>query len=139
MMMTRWESINGQRFEQSLPAAPSSVGVLRDLTAFHLAKWGLSGLGIDVLLIVSELATNAITAGGAGHVELRVWGTDDSVIIEVEDSSPVLPNPRVAADDDTSGRGLAIVEILAEEWGSRESVAGGKVVWARYARLKDAV
>jgi anti-sigma regulatory factor (Ser/Thr protein kinase) len=138
-MMTRWESINGHRFEQSLPATPSSVGVLRDLTAFHLDKWGLSGHGIDVLLIVSELATNAVTAGGGGFVELRVWGTGDSVVIEVEDSSPVLPTPRVAEDDDTSGRGLAIVEILAEEWGVRESAAGGKVVWARYGRLKEAM
>jgi hypothetical protein len=51
----------------------------------------------------------------------------------VTDANSVLPTPRVAAPDDESGRGLALVAALAEEWGSeaRTGNAIGKTTWFR--------
>jgi hypothetical protein len=44
---------------------------------------------------------------------------------------PAPPIPRTASVDDTSGRGLAIVEFITEIWGTRRPPHGGKTVWAR--------
>ena len=48
------------------------------------------------------------------------------------DAIAATPEPRVAAPDDQSGRGLAIVAALSAQWGYRGPQAGlgGKVTWA---------
>ncbi|MDQ3945660.1 MAG: ATP-binding protein, partial [Actinomycetota bacterium] len=52
-----------------------------------------------------------------------------TVRVEVMDASESAPAPRVAADEDVSGRGLALVESLARRWGVDPAVGGGKTVW----------
>jgi anti-sigma regulatory factor (Ser/Thr protein kinase) len=84
----------------------------------------------DAELVISELVTNALLHGsGPIHCALEV---EDVVLrIEVGDGDPV--GARVRARDlrhrDPTGRGLAIVDAIALDWGVRASPAS-KVVWA---------
>lgn len=78
------------------------------------------------VLVVSELATNAIVHGG-GVLYLQVFRSHGHLRIEVADASPKLPG-RVKVNI-TSGRGLQMVDVLANAWGS-EARPWGKVVWA---------
>ncbi|MET7903945.1 ATP-binding protein [Streptomyces sp. NPDC005355] len=50
--------------------------------------------------------------------------------MEVSDPREGRPGIAEATPDDESGRGLAIVDALAEAWGVRERIVG-KTVWAR--------
>ncbi|WP_432093181.1 ATP-binding protein [Streptomyces sp. bgisy100] len=113
---------------------PDSVGQVRDFALCTLAAWGLEGRADDVRICVSELATNALTHGtccGHGfHVTMSV--EDDIVRVEVQDSSPHRPKRRRPTHDDTSGRGLHIVDMLSDDWGIEDRGVTGKAVWSRF-------
>jgi len=88
----------------------------------------------DVILCVSELATNAAThsdsrkSGGTFTVRTESRPGAD-VRIEVEDNG----GPWIsAAPDPSHGRGLGIVRALADDWGITTTPAG-RAVWARIA------
>ncbi len=102
----------------------------RDLAEVHLNKWGLAALADDTTLIVSELLTNALAAG-QGMITLTLTLSGGVLTIEVADIGSGRPRRRRARKDDVNGRGLQIVEYLAESWGHRSTLNGGKVVWAR--------
>ncbi|HEX6471722.1 MAG TPA: ATP-binding protein [Streptosporangiaceae bacterium] len=118
-------------FKRSLLAVPSSVGLARDLAEVQLRKWGLVEVTGEVVLVVSELLTNAVKANPGELVEFEMYLLPGALMIEIWDPSPEPPMPRTAGPDDTSGRGLAIVELITEIWGTRRPPRGGKTVWAR--------
>jgi DNA-binding NarL/FixJ family response regulator len=86
-----------------------------------------------VTLLVSELVTNAVLHAGS-DVEVTVRLTDTAARIEVTDTSADPLNPRDAASDEDSGRGLALVGSLARRWGVRPAPGGGKTVWFEVGR-----
>ncbi len=84
----------------------------------------------DVVLAVSELATNAVEAG-ATSLELRVDVTQREITMSVADDTggwPTLTSPNPQA---TRGRGLAIVAKTAQHW-DVERTDHGKKVTARF-------
>lgn len=92
----------------------------------------------DVETVVSELVTNALIHAAAVEpthaAVLLVLESDElGLRIGVTDRADTAPTPRTAGEDDTHGRGLTIVALLAADWGV-EPVAGGvgKTVWARF-------
>ena len=107
-----------------LRAVPEVRRALRAL----LLDWGRPGRSDVAELLTSEIVTNALvhtdddavlTATVRGH-RLRV---------EVRDFVARRPKPRVPrADDGTGGRGLLLVQSLADAWGVRNQSVG-KVVW----------
>jgi two-component sensor histidine kinase len=85
----------------------------------------------DVALVATELAANAVThAASAFRVSLS--RNASHVRIAVEDAAAAYPRPRSAGPNDTSGRGLALVQVLAERWGC-DPMPTGKTVWAELA------
>ncbi|MFD3790026.1 ATP-binding protein [Streptomyces cyaneofuscatus] len=129
----------------SLVAAQSAVRTSRHFLRFALAKWQAALIEDDVLLVASELVTNAIAVTGVvaakptwGELEridlvhVRLVGLPDSVVVEVWDVSGEPPRLRRAGDDAEGGRGLFLVQELAARWGSY-GTAGGKAVWAQLA------
>ena len=87
------------------------------------------GLQADVVLVASELATNAVVhAGTPFEVALTL---DGSLRVEVSDDDPTLPRPRLVSASETAGRGLHIVGELARRWGARPTDTG-KTVWAEF-------
>ncbi|MDQ3384829.1 MAG: ATP-binding protein [Actinomycetota bacterium] len=110
-----------------LPSAPTSVGEARRFVAAALDALGAHGVQEVAALLTSELVTNAVVHVG-GAIRIRVTGGAGTVRIAVEDASPAKPQPREAGDRAVTGRGLNLVEQLAERWGV-DDVDGGKVVW----------
>jgi anti-sigma regulatory factor (Ser/Thr protein kinase) len=79
-------------------------------------------------LIVSELATNAIRHARQGFT-VRVQTTATELRAEVTDAGQGVPRPRSPEPLDPTGRGLQIVDSLAQDWGVRARTGGGKTVW----------
>ncbi|MEU7404172.1 ATP-binding protein [Streptomyces sp. NPDC044948] len=114
-----------RRERRSVPAA-------RAFAREVLADWGVRGRADDVVLCVSELATNALVHGvppGRGF-RLRLLPCGDGVRVEVHDSGGGVP--AVPLDDPggsaEGGRGLLLVSELADKWGVGEREPG-KFVW----------
>lgn len=87
----------------------------------------------EIELAADEMITNALmhTDGGA-IVTIRVLsGVERRLRVEVEDRSSALPRRRDAGESGVSGRGLMLVDRLAEAWGV-ESRGSGKCVWCEF-------
>ena len=114
----------GRRFEPE----PMNVRAARDFVADALRVQGFHGDEDKVLLLASELVTNAVRHA-ATPFEVTVDVDDGEVRVAVIDGDadhvPVVRNP---GPDDTNGRGLLLVDQLAAVWGSDRS-RGGKAVW----------
>jgi GAF domain-containing protein len=112
-------------------------GVRTATTARHWARVGLGRLRVDpdvaadALTVLTELVSNAarVTSGAVGVTLARDGG---AVLVGVRDDSERRPRARDAAEDDTEGRGLAIVTALTRRWWV-EDHATGKTVWAELA------
>lgn len=84
----------------------------------------------DVQLAVTELVSNAYDHGRhPRQLRLRRIEASGRLRIEVDDASPDLPTLGRSRLNDTRGRGLIIVNKLAEQWGV-VSHPIGKTVWA---------
>ncbi|MEV0189571.1 PAS domain S-box protein [Kitasatospora purpeofusca] len=110
-----------------LPALASSVGDGRGFLTKTLTAWDCAHLADDARLLVSEVLTNALQHA-QGPLGLHLRRTSTEVTIEISDHSPHLPQPRLAAPDDESGRGLLLVDALADSWGVRPT-DDGKTTW----------
>ncbi|MFF0205694.1 PAS domain S-box protein [Streptomyces sp. NPDC005017] len=110
-----------------LPAVAAAVGEARAFLTKTLTDWDCAHLVDDARLLVSEVLTNAIQhAQGPLNLHLRRNATEFTV--EISDRSPQLPQPRPASLDDESGRGLLLVDALADGWGVRPN-DDGKTTW----------
>ncbi|WP_370147447.1 SpoIIE family protein phosphatase [Streptacidiphilus sp. EB129] len=110
----------------TLPSEPTSVARARELACAWLLSRGLDDLIDTTELLVSELATNALRHG-RGDIRLRLL-RDTTLVCEVWDNGYAQPRQRRARDTDEGGRGLQLVSLLADRWGSRRTPTG-KTVW----------
>jgi DNA-binding NarL/FixJ family response regulator len=115
-----------------LDAQPESAASARRFVDETLRRWRCDELFDEVALLTSELVTNAILHAHS-EIELSVSMTPDVIRIDVADHSASMPARRTVAEDDTSGRGLSLVEALATSWGVDER-PGGKSVWFELPR-----
>src|SRR4051812_13831296 len=111
------------------PAEVSSIGGAR-----HDLEHALEEEGLDVYrergrLLLDELVWNVVLHA---HTEaaVRVTSSADQLLIEVADGNVREPAMQVARPEDIAGRGLMIVDALADAWGWLTNDRG-KVVWAR--------
>jgi anti-sigma regulatory factor (Ser/Thr protein kinase) len=119
---------------------PAEVGRARRWARSRLAGAGIRAdepLAETLVLLVSELVTNAVVhTGRPAVVRLLLSGAADgdaTVRLEVDDGSGDAPAPRCADGDATGGRGLALVDGLADRWGW--SIEGtGKRIWCELDR-----
>lgn len=109
-----------------LRAVPEVRRALREL----LAQWGKPGRSEVAELLTSEIVTNALV-----HTEydavLTATVEPERLRVEVRDYTDRRPRARVPHADDgtrTNGRGLLLVQSLADAWGVRP-YGSGKVVW----------
>jgi len=124
---------------------PAEVGRARRWARSRLAG---SGIGADeplaetLILLVSELVTNAVVHTGCPAVVRLLLpdvpgdasdGATGTVRLEVTDSSDCPPAPRHADGDETNGRGLELVDGLADRWGWNIEGAG-KSIWCEVDR-----
>ena len=84
-----------------------------------------------VTLLVSEMVTNAVLHAGT-EVTLRIGHHGESVRVEVTDGSPAMPGVREPSTDSSTGRGMWLIEELADAWG-QQLRDNGKCVWFEVA------
>lgn len=101
-----------------------------------LRRWDCEEVLEAVKLLVSELVTNSVVHG-ASAPEVAVLLRTDALRIEVTDHGGGVPAARHADDEDTSGRGLHLVDAVSSAWGV-EAVGDGKMVWFEVPRLDRA-
>ncbi|MFG2682026.1 ATP-binding protein [Streptomyces sp. NPDC048392] len=118
-----------------LPSLRISVRTARDTVRRQLRAWRLPGdVCTDAVLLVSELATNAVIHSESNrmlcglsltsHQQLRIEMHDDG-------RTSASPTGSRSGSHDEGGRGLLIVQQLADSWGTaRSSRTGGNAVWA---------
>lgn len=120
--------------EVLLPCAPSSVATARWQLSADLRDAGMLAAAIgDAALVLSELLSNAIRHARPlpGATVGVSWALSDATLtVSVSDGGgPTRPYAGHPAPSSLGGRGLAIVEHLADTWGVQAS-AGGMTVWA---------
>ncbi|WP_460105356.1 SpoIIE family protein phosphatase [Streptomyces sp. YKOK-J1] len=124
----------GGRVQQHVaPGDPEALRQARHLIRAAVRGWGARDRADEIELVADELITNALMhTEGAAIVTLRVLeGSDRRLRVEVEDSSSALPRRRDAGENGVSGRGLLLVDRLADVWGV-EARGGGKAVWSEF-------
>ncbi|GFH67045.1 SpoIIE family protein phosphatase [Streptomyces diastaticus] len=124
----------GGRLRQHVaPEDPEALAGARHLIRAAVRSWGSGERADEIELAADEMITNALMhTEGSAVVTLRVLtGTDRRLRVEVEDTSSALPRRREAAEDGVSGRGLLLVDRLADGWGV-EARGTGKSVWCEF-------
>ncbi|MDQ4052746.1 MAG: hypothetical protein M3237_08590 [Actinomycetota bacterium] len=128
-----------------LAAEVSSVPGARRFVTDGLVDWGRAHLVDDAALCVTEMAANSALHSGSPYMRVGMSDLQPAVRLSVEDAGGLVPVPAVApppvmrSDEvpalealGTTGRGLAIVSVLAESWGIEER-ADGRRIWADLA------
>ncbi|MGZ4692379.1 MAG: ATP-binding protein [Acidimicrobiales bacterium] len=112
----------------SFGAGLESTTAARRFAERTMTGWSVDGERFETArLLVSELVANAVTHA-ATDVTLYLDLTPDRLRIEVRDGAEGEPRARQPRHDDPTGRGLMIVEALADRWGV-EPTPPGKTVW----------
>lgn len=130
-----------------LAADAASVPGARRFVADGLRSLGRTGFVDDAALCVTELTANAALHSASTFMEVGLQAVGGTVRIVVEDDGRVPAEavvPRASfdgvfddadlalADETTTGRGLGIVSVLADDWGV-EDTGHGKRVWLTLA------
>ncbi|MFJ2182559.1 SpoIIE family protein phosphatase [Streptomyces anulatus] len=124
----------GGRLQQQVAQNdPEALSSSRHMIRAAVRAWGAKDRADEIELAADELITNALmhTDGGA-VVTIRVLaGSERRLRVDVEDRSSALPRRRDAGESGVSGRGLMLVDRLADVWGV-ESRGSGKCVWCEF-------
>ncbi len=119
-----------------LPGKPESVGHAREWLAvtYGEALGDRDGVLYNVSLMVSELVTNALRYTRSADTQVELVGDLDAgtFTVNVIDNGsefhyPELPDPDYGSAE--TGRGLCIVNELADEWGVIDLPGGRRAVW----------
>jgi anti-sigma regulatory factor (Ser/Thr protein kinase) len=129
------------RCTRSLPNRPESVRKVRGWIRNTLAMYGHEDVLDPALLIMSELATNAVLHGTQSDTIKLLCQLDDGIltigVIDYDQRQPII---LAVSMDDERGRGLMLVDSVSDEWGCAPC-DGGKLVFARLkvvAGIKEA-
>jgi DNA-binding response OmpR family regulator/anti-sigma regulatory factor (Ser/Thr protein kinase) len=111
-----------------VPLELAAVAQIRHAAGRVLDRWGIEAqLRGETSLLLSELTTNALLHGRA-PVEVRLSRGRRHLTLEVHDGAATLPRRARPDEDDEHGRGLLLVSLMAQRWGTRPT-PHGKAVW----------
>ena len=112
-----------------LPPVTGSVPLARHVTLDLLRAWRSPHDLDDAALLVSELVSNVVDhVEGESVLTLELALGDAWLRISVADGSSVRPVVRELQNERPRGRGLQLVEAIADRWGA-EDHHGGKRIW----------
>jgi hypothetical protein len=121
----RWSSLPRIAIRTAGPG-PGSVRAAREFTFATLRRWGAAERCDDIVVVVSELLTNAFrhaapgrqgTGGPRWQVRFALIHPGPCVLCAVSDPSDQAPSPRQPGSLDETGRGLHVVTSLSDVWG----------------------
>ena len=114
-----------------VPHRIDSVPAARAFLAKLLKGWDISDAVIDdASLLTTELLTNAVVHG-TGVVDLGIEVSDGVLHVGVHDDGTERPEVCDVSTDSVGGRGIWMVQSIAQNWGSEPSHGDepGKTVW----------
>ncbi|MFC9225907.1 ATP-binding protein [Streptomyces hygroscopicus] len=124
------------RYAENHPRTAETSAQARRLVRAAFGLWGLDHLTDRGELVITELVANAVRHTSCPLVRLIVARpSPDWVRLAVVDRAPrKLPQMREVCADDTTGRGLVLVDAYADRWGydlmgSKPRAPWGKSVW----------
>ncbi len=113
--------------------APESVGAARRFVGGVLRTRGCSDDAIeDATLLTSEIVTNAVVHART-ELKLHLSVSSGTIRVEVDDQGMGATVLTYAEPDEVRGRGLSIVEALADRWGEEHRAGGRHRVWFELA------
>ncbi|MBB6075902.1 ATP-binding protein [Streptomyces paradoxus] len=117
--MSQEACVRRKPWDIAFTAEPAEVAALRRILRLHLGAWGLQHVVDEAQLCVSELVSNVITHVGPGTpATLAVSMRGRHLRIEVHDTDThALPTLRDASMESEEGRGMALVDAVADRWG----------------------
>ncbi|MFD5299606.1 ATP-binding protein [Streptomyces mutabilis] len=130
-------------YSLTFPCEPSTAETGRKLVRDALGVWHLEHLTDVAALIMSELIANAVTHTSCRSIRLTVGRPSATrVRVGVVDRAPArLPVLSRAGEDEESGRGLLLIDGIADRWGydlhGPHRRPWGKAVWAELSVQGD--
>ncbi len=121
-----------------LACSPTSARAARAFVTDQLLAWGVTDEDIahdrvaDVVLVTSELAGNAMKVCTGEEFQVSLVAHRDHIEVAVTDDDPHSARMQDPGPEAPSGRGLVLVDALAERWGQYQR-GETKTVWARLA------
>jgi anti-sigma regulatory factor (Ser/Thr protein kinase) len=120
-----------------------SVRAARDFTFVTLRRWGTGYSSQDIVVVVSELVTNAVrhalpgpgATGPPGRVRLGLLQHGPRLLCAVSDPSAAVPVLRPCGSLAETGRGLQMICTLSDQWGYTSPGESGKIVWATFTTV----
>ncbi|MFG2605957.1 ATP-binding protein [Streptomyces sp. NPDC048514] len=106
---------------------PTSVRRARRSVTAQLGEWAVDDLADTAALLVSELVTNALRHT-RGPLRLNLRLRQNRLLCEVEDTETLGPVRNAADPDAEGGRGIELLDLLADAWGNTRT-ATGKTMW----------
>ena len=124
----------------ALSGQARSVRTARDFTVATLRRWHTVQSSQDIMVVVSELVTNALrhalpepgATGPPAQVRLGLLEHGPWLLCAVADPGQATPMPRPCGSLAETGRGLQMICALSDLWGYTEPSDTGKVVWAMF-------
>ena len=131
---------------QTLSMDAEAVRAGREFCVAALRSWGATQRCEDIIIVVSELLTNALRHAVPGlsrprpnwPIRLGLLCSEPCVLCAVADPSSSIPVPRKPGHLAETGRGLHVVSSLSDKWGYTTYTTPsdtGKVVWAIFMTL----
>ena len=117
------------RFDQPLPHAPGACAEARDAVRLACHQWTIVHLIDNAEILVTELVANAV-CHARGDLALSIVLRGRHLHVSVRDGT--IEPPRLGQPDlfnGEGGRGLQLVDAIADGWGSLPT-GKGKWVWA---------
>ena len=124
-----------------------SVRAARDFTCLTLRRWGTGYSSQDIVIVVSELVTNALrhalpgagANGPPGRVRLGLLQSGPWLLCAVSDPSAAAPVQRPCGSLAETGRGLQMICSLSDQWGYTTPGDSGKIVWAAFTAVRPRI
>lgn len=117
-----------------LPRDRRSAGAARRFVEETLDSSTATDVIETATLLVSEVVANAVIHAGS-VLDLKVWVDTKRLRVEVADSMPVAPVIKNGGTETTTGRGMFLIDALADRWGT-DVHDSGKTVWFELDRAR---
>ncbi|MGO4418182.1 ATP-binding protein [Streptomyces sp. MCAF7] len=118
MTTTRPASTGHPGYSETHPCVEATAAVAHILVRDAFGTWGLDHLAERGTLIISEFVTNAVKHTRCRSIRITVDRPSEAWVrvAVVDRAASLLPEIRPPATEDESGRGLVLVDALADRW-----------------------
>jgi serine/threonine-protein kinase RsbW len=127
--MTEPRVLTARPIQRIFPGRAAQIARAREFTKRVLGPCPVTD---EAVLLVSELATNALehtSTGDGGQFQVTICHNATSLLIGVSDNgSAKAPEPGPLDPESETGRGLGLVELIADRWGYCGG-EHGRTVW----------